>query len=153
MSIARTIGVQKKERRYGHISTCLCATEWIQRYVTHRNAELRCVGRYIEKTFFRCVLPSPSTPSVNMYPNLDVHIYTYRIYIAMHRVSLYPCVSLSIECFLYVYMSTSVHLCISATQTLYLSVPIYFSICLSLCLLYTSPSPRDRQKSRMPSSA
>ena len=24
---------------------------------------------------------------------------------------------------------------------------------LSLCLLYTSPSPRDRQKSRMPSSA
>ena len=24
---------------------------------------------------------------------------------------------------------------------------------LSVCLLYTSPSPRDRQKSRMPSSA
>ena len=24
---------------------------------------------------------------------------------------------------------------------------------LSICLLYTSPSPRDRQKSRMPSSA
>ena len=24
---------------------------------------------------------------------------------------------------------------------------------LALCLLYTSPSPRDRQKSRMPSSA
>ena len=24
---------------------------------------------------------------------------------------------------------------------------------ISLCLLYTSPSPRDRQKSRMPSSA
>ena len=24
---------------------------------------------------------------------------------------------------------------------------------LGLCLLYTSPSPRDRQKSRMPSSA
>ena len=29
-----------------------------------------------------------------------------------------------------------------------LSVPIY-----ETCLLYTSPSPRDRQKSRMPSSA
>ena len=27
-------------------------------------------------------------------------------------------------------------------------VPVYLS-----CLLYTSPSPRDRQKSRMPSSA
>ena len=27
------------------------------------------------------------------------------------------------------------------------------SICLGTCLLYTSPSPRDRQKSRMPSSA
>ena len=25
--------------------------------------------------------------------------------------------------------------------------------CASTCLLYTSPSPRDRQKSRMPSSA
>ena len=25
--------------------------------------------------------------------------------------------------------------------------------CFSICLLYTSPSPRDRQKSRMPSSA
>ena len=26
-------------------------------------------------------------------------------------------------------------------------------ICIKGCLLYTSPSPRDRQKSRMPSSA
>ena len=26
-------------------------------------------------------------------------------------------------------------------------------VCPMLCLLYTSPSPRDRQKSRMPSSA
>ena len=26
-------------------------------------------------------------------------------------------------------------------------------VCASCCLLYTSPSPRDRQKSRMPSSA
>ena len=28
-----------------------------------------------------------------------------------------------------------------------------FTEVLSICLLYTSPSPRDRQKSRMPSSA
>ena len=28
-----------------------------------------------------------------------------------------------------------------------------FSVHLDTCLLYTSPSPRDRQKSRMPSSA
>ena len=27
------------------------------------------------------------------------------------------------------------------------------SVIVSSCLLYTSPSPRDRQKSRMPSSA
>jgi hypothetical protein len=27
------------------------------------------------------------------------------------------------------------------------------AICFYTCLLYTSPSPRDRQKSRMPSSA
>ena len=26
-------------------------------------------------------------------------------------------------------------------------------VLISICLLYTSPSPRDRQKSRMPSSA
>ena len=31
-----------------------------------------------------------------------------------------------------------------------LSMPHYWS---NTCLLYTSPSPRDRQKSRMPSSA
>ena len=29
----------------------------------------------------------------------------------------------------------------------------YLNIILTRCLLYTSPSPRDRQKSRMPSSA
>ena len=28
-----------------------------------------------------------------------------------------------------------------------------FNADISICLLYTSPSPRDRQKSRMPSSA
>ena len=30
---------------------------------------------------------------------------------------------------------------------------IRMTLCHSFCLLYTSPSPRDRQKSRMPSSA
>ena len=29
----------------------------------------------------------------------------------------------------------------------------YSAVQLGFCLLYTSPSPRDRQKSRMPSSA
>ena len=29
----------------------------------------------------------------------------------------------------------------------------FFIVCVGSCLLYTSPSPRDRQKSRMPSSA
>ena len=29
----------------------------------------------------------------------------------------------------------------------------YFDWLIGVCLLYTSPSPRDRQKSRMPSSA
>ena len=29
----------------------------------------------------------------------------------------------------------------------------YFMYLYGICLLYTSPSPRDRQKSRMPSSA
>ena len=35
----------------------------------------------------------------------------------------------------------------------YLSYAVTISGILQLCLLYTSPSPRDRQKSRMPSSA
>ena len=30
---------------------------------------------------------------------------------------------------------------------------VMWNIIVSFCLLYTSPSPRDRQKSRMPSSA
>ena len=38
------------------------------------------------------------------------------------------------------------------------TTPVYSPIvglyaCIAICLLYTSPSPRDRQKSRMPSSA
>ena len=34
------------------------------------------------------------------------------------------------------------------------TVPMYTQVlCNKYCLLYTSPSPRDRQKSRMPSSA
>ena len=37
-------------------------------------------------------------------------------------------------------------------DTLFLTLPISWQGTLS-CLLYTSPSPRDRQKSRMPSSA
>ena len=31
--------------------------------------------------------------------------------------------------------------------------PVWETVSLKICLLYTSPSPRDRQKSRMPSSA
>ena len=34
-----------------------------------------------------------------------------------------------------------------------LEVPAELVVHLGICLLYTSPSPRDRQKSRMPSSA
>ena len=34
-----------------------------------------------------------------------------------------------------------------------ISFDIHFTSELKSCLLYTSPSPRDRQKSRMPSSA
>ena len=32
-------------------------------------------------------------------------------------------------------------------------LPTWYEVRISHCLLYTSPSPRDRQKSRMPSSA
>ena len=37
-----------------------------------------------------------------------------------------------------------------ASQTPGMGLDLYKN---SICLLYTSPSPRDRQKSRMPSSA
>ena len=35
----------------------------------------------------------------------------------------------------------------------HINVYVYIFFLLGGCLLYTSPSPRDRQKSRMPSSA
>ena len=40
-------------------------------------------------------------------------------------------------------------LCIAVTGLLW----ALFDLKVSFCLLYTSPTPRDRQKSRMPSSA
>eukprot|EP01017_Pseudomicrothorax_dubius_P016916 TRINITY_DN19138_c0_g1_i1.p1 TRINITY_DN19138_c0_g1~~TRINITY_DN19138_c0_g1_i1.p1 ORF type:complete len:113 (+),score=3.61 TRINITY_DN19138_c0_g1_i1:30-341(+) len=46
------------------------------------------------------------------------------------------------------------------TSAIVLQMQIFFELslfphvlCVDTCLLYTSPSPRDRQKSRMPSSA
>ena len=43
---------------------------------------------------------------------------------------------------------------LSASGLAYVPGPTFFvSAVFSVCLLYTSPSPRDRQKSRMPSSA
>ena len=38
-------------------------------------------------------------------------------------------------------------------NTAYVGLPVSVTATVSGCLLYTSPSPRDRQKSRMPSSA
>ena len=42
---------------------------------------------------------------------------------------------------------------LSVTNLKSLSVGDFVNIEIDICLLYTSPSPRDRQKSRMPSSA
>ena len=41
---------------------------------------------------------------------------------------------------------------LSGEWVTYLDPQTYFDE-MNICLLYTSPSPRDRQKSRMPSSA
>ena len=43
----------------------------------------------------------------------------------------------------------------AAEEINYLKIALYIVLLLAVlsCLLYTSPSPRDRQKSRMPSSA
>ena len=41
----------------------------------------------------------------------------------------------------------------SLRRTLLSSIPGASVTSIKICLLYTSPSPRDRQKSRMPSSA
>ena len=50
--------------------------------------------------------------------------------------------------------------CVALAGSLFFSVPaadargrVALYLLLTVCLLYTSPSPRDRQKSRMPSSA
>ena len=40
-----------------------------------------------------------------------------------------------------------------ATMVMFTTIPDVENLRVSDCLLYTSPSPRDRQKSRMPSSA
>ena len=42
---------------------------------------------------------------------------------------------------------------LTCTCVLHLMFRMTFTLCIHCCLLYTSPSPRDRQKSRMPSSA
>ena len=42
---------------------------------------------------------------------------------------------------------------LTAIPTHQMIVPVYGYMNSDTCLLYTSPSPRDRQKSRMPSSA
>ena len=39
------------------------------------------------------------------------------------------------------------------TKQVNLKIPVVSAAMDTVCLLYTSPSPRDRQKSRMPSSA
>ena len=51
--------------------------------------------------------------------------------------------------------SSSVRFCIVRFQSVLLGFVgfLFLSVGFDFCLLYTSPSPRDRQKSRMPSSA
>ena len=44
------------------------------------------------------------------------------------------------------------HVCMRALRTVSLVTTVFSNMAYA-CLLYTSPSPRDRQKSRMPSSA
>ena len=59
------------------------------------------------------------------------------------------------------FLITSCTLMLQVLQTRILSVVAWYHLAFfaismamfGLCLLYTSPSPRDRQKSRMPSSA
>ena len=42
---------------------------------------------------------------------------------------------------------------VTSRKKVYKDVDLTFAVRTMGCLLYTSPSPRDRQKSRMPSSA
>ena len=52
-----------------------------------------------------------------------------------------------------IFFITSMTLAVFAKQQSLSSRTLDTSLATSTCLLYTSPSPRDRQKSRMPSSA
>ena len=45
------------------------------------------------------------------------------------------------------------HLSITEDLLTFRSLPPFVATGISICLLYTSPSPRDRTRSRMPSSA
>ena len=75
------------------------------------------------------------------------------------------CSSLSTHLFLYLACSycaylyilditcAQLNICLGLFSILHCSYSLYIHCMLDICLLYTSPSPRDRQKSRMPSSA
>ena len=50
-----------------------------------------------------------------------------------------------------IYLADHIHKCFPSLEQQFIDLAIIPSN--KVCLLYTSPSPRDRQKSRMPSSA
>eukprot|EP00828_Plagiopyla_frontata_P042823 TRINITY_DN6512_c0_g1_i1.p1 TRINITY_DN6512_c0_g1~~TRINITY_DN6512_c0_g1_i1.p1 ORF type:complete len:357 (+),score=27.34 TRINITY_DN6512_c0_g1_i1:142-1212(+) len=73
-------------------------------------------------------------------------------YLQFFKIALFTILSLSLLLFFYKFAILDIIICILTIDTilkgqLIPGKPFY------ICLLYTSPSPRDRQKSRMPSSA
>ena len=76
----------------------------------------------------------------HMYVYIINHIFHQHTHVHELYFTVYPA---HVVCYLYV--------CTTTAHPPLENVPIY--ILYMACLLYTSPSPRDRQKSRMPSSA
>ena len=122
---------------------------------------LRFSHRYCVQKQFAYFYPLPVAPSVApiyllgqrsfsryylVYQTSPCHVCLLFLISNTSRSSLYishsPTLSSTLYCF-----ATRAHLCI------FFLLPSTTGIPLSSCLLYTSPSPRDKRQSRMPSSA
>ena len=109
-----------------HTPSHLCA--YIYTYIPRRV----CICLWFRPRPYEC-LP--------IYTYMHIYIYTY-MYIYIH-ICVYIYIYIHMYICIYVYM----YICLHTYIYMYMCIYIY------ICLLYTSPSPRDGLLSRMPSSA
>ena len=87
-----------------------------------------------------------------------MNVYVYDPYVSKDTIEKMGCHSILIEDSLKLADFVSVHLPLNEETKNFINAKSLQEmkdscVIVNTCLLYTSPSPRDRQKSRMPSSA